>query len=204
MKETPSRILNLFFNNLFSGIFAFLRALLQPSQFLFILKSCWKGLILSDLQRIITNGTFIYEESETHFADMKKEGARKLIDRREKYLDKYLNKCLHSWTPEVYKFFGISFEDLKENYSLLASTVANQYVKGHYVPLSTFAYFEPLFFYFSAPMPISMKAKELVSYFQGEEQAINNLLLFCKEDLERFCKLQAGQEVSLPHNNINK
>lgn len=92
-------------------------------------KSSWKksGDIKS-LQKEIANLTFEPEKEKV-------------------LMDQYLNICeSDEGVVDVMRKYNLTRDDLYQYYIQLSGAGLGEWVKGHYVPLSTITYFEPLLF----------------------------------------------------------
>ena len=71
--------------------------------------------------------------------------------KKNEAIEEFLDLCQSDeGVAKVMEEYKIARSDLKEIYRSLEINGLGQWVKGHYAPLSTIAYFEPLLFYAEA------------------------------------------------------
>lgn len=89
-------------------------------------------------------------------------------EKREKLLNQYIDFCLTDLgVLKIVKDFEITKKDLKEIYNKLLSSGAGQWVRGHYVALSTLAYMQPLEYF--------LKAKRM---HKSDIEIMSNLIVY--------------------------
>lgn len=68
-------------------------------------------------------------------------------DKEERLMEEYLDLCMSDeGVVHVMRHYGLSKENLYQYYIQLSAAGLGQWIKGHYVPLSSITYFEPLLY----------------------------------------------------------
>lgn len=95
-------------------------------------------------------------------------------ERQDKYLEEYIDLCERDeGVFEVMNEYKLTRTDLKYIYEKLVMAGMGQYVKGHFLALSSIAYYEPLLYYVASERNgkdyIDI-AGGLMDYWQGRIQ----------------------------------
>jgi len=91
--------------------------------------------------------------------------------RKNQALEQFLDLCeSDDSVAMVMKKYNLDRDDLKGIYSELLAVGLGQWIKGHYVALSTIAYYEPLYYYIESKRKgssIYEVANALIEYWTG-------------------------------------
>jgi hypothetical protein len=91
--------------------------------------------------------------------------------RKDQALEEFLDMCeSDDSVAMVMKKYNMDRDDLKGIYSELLAAGLGQWIKGHYVALSTIAYYEPLYYYVESKRKGSSIydiANGLIEYWTG-------------------------------------
>ena len=95
--------------------------------------------------------------------------------RKEQYLEEFLDLCVSDeGVKAVIDQYGLDKNDLREIYSNLLFGGLGQYIKGHFVALSTIAYYEPLLYVVKSEQANASRA-----------EIMNNLLSYWNNDISQ-------------------
>ena len=92
-------------------------------------------------------------------------------DEKDEALEEFLDLCVNDeGVSKVLSEYGMDRSNLKAIYRLLIANGFGQWIKGHYVALSTIAYYEPLLFFVESgrrEVPFADVAHALFEYWEG-------------------------------------
>lgn len=92
-------------------------------------------------------------------------------DEKEEALEEFLDLCINDeGVAKVLCDYDMDRNDLKNIYIKLVANGFRQWIKGHYVALSTIAYYEPLLFFAESTrrrVPFIEIAGALFEYWEG-------------------------------------
>lgn len=123
---------------------------------------------LRKLQLIISPPDQSLEDITSNFITNLKSGK----DEKEQALEKFIDLCINDeGVTQVLSKYELNSNDLKAIYRQLIANGLGQWVKGHYVALSTIAYHEPLLFFVESTqrgVPFPEIVNYLFEYWEGK------------------------------------
>ena len=122
---------------------------------------------LRKLQLIISPPDQTIDDITSNFMSSLKTGRSE----KEEALEEYLELCENDeGISAVLSDYEMNRNDLKNIYSQLIANGFGQWIKGHYVALSTIAYHEPLLYFVESTrrnVPLQEIASNLFAYWEG-------------------------------------
>lgn len=122
------------------------------------------------------------------------------LKERENLLNEYLEEISlnDEGVRSIIEKYGLTKKDLHDIYVALNSSGLGQWVKGHYIPLSTISYFEPLFYLVESERrkeEWAIIVRNIFAYWSGEIRQGQLLETLnrqfdekLKEEFEEICK----------------
>ncbi len=135
--------------------------------FLTLAKSYKKSKKLKKLQLMISPPDQTIDNLSSNFMNNLKNGT----DEKGEALEKFLDLCINDeGVATVLNEYDMDRNDLKNIYIQLIANGFGQWIKGHFVALSTIAYYEPLLFFVESTrrdVPVRKIASALFEYWEG-------------------------------------